>query len=266
MGAGPTLPLRRRREILGWNMIDLHCHLLPGIDDGPETLDQALELARLAVTNGIRRVVVTPHIQPGCWDNDRQGIERVWNTFREALARHGIPLELGMAAEVRVCAEMMGLLAENRIPFLGEYQGKRVLLLEFPHDQIPVGTDKLVRWLLRREILPMIAHPERNKAVIRDFSRIFPYVDMGCLFQVTAGSLVGRFGPFAEERALQFLEEGWITILASDAHNVKYRPPNLLDGRDVVARLVGIEAARRLVEETPATIVGLTPACPAEAA
>jgi protein-tyrosine phosphatase len=248
-------------------VIDLHCHLLPGIDDGPETLEEALDLARLAVANGIRRAVVTPHIQPGCWDNDRRSIERVWGTFLEAVARYGLPLELGMAAEVRLCAEMIGLLAEDRIPFLGEYRGKRVLLLEFPHDQIPVGTEKFVRWLLRQDIQPMIAHPERNKAVIRDFSRIFPYVDMDCLFQVTSGSLVGRFGPFAEERALQFLEEGWITVLASDAHNARHRPPELRDGRDLVARLAGVEMARRLVEETPAAIVGLLPLpSPAEAA
>jgi protein-tyrosine phosphatase len=239
-------------------MIDLHCHLLPAIDDGPETLAQALELARLAAASGIRRSVVTPHIQPGCWDNDQAGIERAFLAFEAELEREAIPLELGMAAEVRVCAEIMSLLAQDRIPFLGEYRGKRVILLEFPHEQIPAGTDALVRWLMKRDILPMIAHPERNKAVIRDFSKIFPYVEMGCLFQVTAGALAGQFGERCEERALQFLEEGWITVVASDAHNVKHRPPNLGDGRDVVERVAGAEMARKLVVDNPSEILGLS--------
>lgn len=238
-------------------MIDLHCHLLPAIDDGPESLAQALELARLAADSGIRRSVVTPHIQPGCWDNDQAGIERVFRAFQAELEREGIPLEVGMAAEVRVCAEIMSLLAQDRIPFLGEYRGKRVMLLEFPHEQIPAGTDALVRWLMKRDILPMIAHPERNKAVLRDFSKIFPYVEMECLFQVTAGSLAGQFGERCEERALQFLEEGWITVLASDAHNVKHRPPNLEEGREAVERVAGPEVARKLVVDNPSEILGL---------
>lgn len=240
-------------------MIDLHCHLLPGIDDGPADLAQALDLARLAVAGGVSHAVVTPHVHPGCWNNERSGIERAWRSFQEALDKSGIPLTLGMAAEVRVCAELMGLLAEERIPFLGEYRGKRVLLLEFPHETIPVGSESLVRWLLKRDILPMIAHPERNKTVIRDFSRILPFVEMGCLFQVTAASLTGQFGAFAEEGARRMLENEWISILASDAHNVQHRPPNLGDGRDAAARLAGEEYAARLVHGMPAEIVGVSP-------
>lgn len=238
-------------------MIDLHCHILPGIDDGPPDYAQALELARLAVFNGIHHAIATPHIHPGTWDNERSGIKHVWRSFQMELERNEIPLTIGMAAEVRVCGELMALLAANRIPFLGTYRGMRVILLEFPHEHIPVGSDALVKWLLKRNILPMIAHPERNKAVIRDLMKIVPFVEMGCLLQVTAGSLAGQFGEFAELRARQMLENGWITVLASDAHNVRHRPPNLADGRDAAAELAGAEMACRLVYDMPAEILGL---------
>lgn len=237
-------------------MIDLHCHLLPGIDDGPETLQEALDLARSAVAGGIRRAVVTPHIHPGRWDNDFANIRAAYESFKFELKRHGISLKLDMAAEVRVCAEILPLLVENRLPFLGHYQQRRVLLLEFPHSHIPPGSDQLMRWLAKQGIQPMIAHPERNKEVIGKFSRIYPYVELGCLFQVTSASLAGQFGPAAQERAWEMWEAGWITVLASDAHNIKHRPPNLDSGRDAIARLAGEEAAWRLVRERPAQILG----------
>ncbi len=239
-------------------MIDLHCHLLPGIDDGPVTLDEALALARTAVANGIRKSVVTPHIQPGMYDNERENIAVSVESFRKAVNEAGIPLEIGMAAEVRIGAEILGMVAEERIPYLGSWQGQKVLLLELPHSHIPPGSDKLVKWLLDRGIRPMIAHPERNKDIIRDFNRIAPFVQLGCLFQITAGSVAGDFGPYARERAEQFLHNGWVTILASDAHNLGARPPRLDHGRDAAARIVGEEAAWGMVREVPEKIIEAT--------
>lgn len=236
-------------------MIDLHCHILPGIDDGPETMDEALELARMVVARGITHSVVTPHIQPGTWDNDRRIIQKTYEQFREALAQAGIDLKLGMAAEVRVCGEIMPLFMQEQLPFLGEWEGSRVMLLELPHGGIPVGTDKLVQWLIQRDVLPMIAHPERNKAIMRDLDKIEPFVDMGCLFQVTAGSLAGQFGGQAQDRAQAIIEEGWATILASDAHNRQHRPPNLDEGRAAAVRFLGEEVAQELVYDAPLKLV-----------
>ena len=114
-------------------MIDLHCHLLPGIDDGPQTLDESLQLARIAVKNGITHSVVTPHILPGRYDNDSDSIAAVFERFREALRVEQIPLQVAMAAEVRLDPEIIGMIAENRVPFLGEINGYKIILLEFPH-------------------------------------------------------------------------------------------------------------------------------------
>lgn len=236
-------------------MIDIHCHLLPGIDDGPDTLAQALDLCRLAVANGITHAVVTPHIHPGRYENEASNIAEGLAALRLALQEASIPLQLGMAAEVRVSPEIMPLILQNRVPFHGEWKGKRVMLMEFPHSQIPAGSDRLVAWLLKQNVLPLIAHPERNKDVMRQFSKLHPFIEMGCLFQVTAGALAGRFGDMAEQRAREIIEGGWATVLASDAHNVGARPPELREGVAAAARLIGEPAALALVTERPWSLV-----------
>jgi len=143
-------------------MIDLHCHLLPGIDDGPESLDEAIGLAAHAVKSGITYAVVTPHVHIGRYENDLPSIRRDLAKFQAELDSLKIPLRLGLGGEVRLGAEVMDLVAESRIPFLGERDGYRIMLLEFPHGHIPVGADKFVAWLLKNRIRPLIAHPERN--------------------------------------------------------------------------------------------------------
>lgn len=235
-------------------MIDLHCHLFPSVDDGPGAMAEALELARIAVDNGIRRAVVTPHIHPGQYDNDFASIEAAWRGFSAALADHGIALEVSFAAEVRLDIEILPMVEAGRIPFLGEVDGFRILLLEFPHGNIPVGSDRLVRWLLDRKIRPVIAHPERNKDVMRDPERLAPFVSMGCWTQVTSGSLAGMFGPLVEACGLDLLERGWVTLIASDAHNRQVRVPALEPGRAVAARIVGEQESWQLVRDRPAAI------------
>ena len=236
-------------------MIDLHCHLLPGIDDGPATLDEALAMARLAVANGITEARVTPHVHVGRWDNDLPGIEKAVEAYRVELALAGIPLKLGFAAEVRLAYEVLPLIEAGRVPFLGELDGYKIMLLEFPHGHVPVGSDKFVAWLLKRNIRPMIAHPERNKEIMRHSSRLRPFVLEGCLIQLTADAVAGEFGEVCEARAIEFLENGWVTVLASDAHDVDTRPPRMAPGLEVASAILGAEAAQRLVDETPRRIV-----------
>lgn len=236
-------------------MIDLHCHLLPGIDDGPETLDEALAMARLAVANGITEAHVTPHIHLGRWDNELAGIGKAVAAHRIDLARAGIPLKLGFAAEVRLAYEVMPLIEAGRVPFLGELDGFKVLLLELPHSHVPVGSDRFVAWLLERGIRPMIAHPERNKDIMRDSAKLRPFVLAGCLLQLTADAVAGEFGEVCEARAIEFLENGWVTVLATDAHDTESRPPRLAPGLTVASRILGREAAQNLVDATPRRIV-----------
>jgi protein-tyrosine phosphatase len=236
-------------------MIDIHCHLLPGIDDGPADLDTALEMARIATANGITRSVLTPHIHVGRYQNQRESIETDLKKFSMALKKAGIALDVRAAAEVRLMPEIQQMVENEQIPFLGEYQGKQVMLLEFPHENIPPGSDKLVEWLLARDIRPMIAHPERNKDVMRVGEKINHFVSAGCLLQLTASSVAGYFGPAARQRSNELLEQGWVTILASDAHNLEFRPPELEAGRKAAAQIIGEEEADKLVNDNPWSIV-----------
>jgi len=232
-------------------MIDLHCHLFPGIDDGPRELSDSIELTKLAVENGITHAVVTPHITPGRYDNDLFSISTAYQAFKQALIDYEIKLNIGMAAEVRLGPEIFTLFDEERLPFLGEFEGRKVLLLEFPHDHIPPGSDKMVKWLFDHNIVPMIAHPERNRDIIRKISKLQPFVETGCLLQITASSLVGNSGPQAEQCAMTILEKGWVTILASDAHNLHKRLPEIEPGRAVVEEILGKEASWKMVRDIP---------------
>lgn len=232
-------------------MIDLHSHLLPGIDDGAPDLETALALARVAVQDGITHLVCTPHIHPGRYDNTPASIAAARETLVAGLKAENIALQISAAAEVRFGMELMVGIGQGQIPFLGEWQGKKVLLLEFPHSEVPFGAERLTSWLLQRNIVPMIAHPERNKGIMRSPSKLKPFLDQGCLLQVTASSVAGGFGPAAEEIAQALLQEGVVTILASDAHNLEHRPPILSEGLECAAQLIGESQAEQLVRGTP---------------
>ena len=235
-------------------MYDLHCHLLPGIDDGAENDAQALALARAAVAAGITHSVLTPHFHPGRYENEFADVQTRAASFRRLLEKEGVPLAVGIAGEVRAGPEAMELLMRGTLPLLGDWQGMPVVLLEFPHGQLPVGSEKLIAWMIRNGVRPLVAHPERNKDILRDFDRVAPLVAEGALLQVTADSVSGGFGPFAKQRSIELLERGWVTILASDAHNLEHRPPRLEAGRAAAAEIVGEEESWRMVRDRPRAI------------
>lgn len=235
-------------------MIDVHCHLLPGIDDGAATLDDALTLARHAVASGIKKAILTPHYVPGRFENTLASIRENALQFRADLAAHDIALEIGFAAEVHVSEEVLILEENGALPVLGKVDGCRILLLEMPDGHIPSGTEKLVAWLLARKIRPLIAHPERNKEVMRNVDKIGRFVEMGCWLQLTGGSISGVFGPTCQQRSRQLLERGWVTVIASDAHNMSARKPELEPARLAAEDIVGEAESWRLVRERPGMI------------
>lgn len=235
-------------------MIDLHCHLLPGVDDGPRTLDEALALARALLDDGVTLATATPHVHPGRYENRRASIEQAASALREALACAGLPLALACAGEVRMTPEVMPLIDAGEVPFLGECDGCRTLLLEWPDGQIPLGMDDFARWLARRRIRPVIAHPERNRAVMAQPERLERLVDAGCYLQITAGSLVGGFGARAQATATRLLDAGWVHAIASDAHNLGARRPMMRRARDVLRQRYGDGPAERLTEQGPAAL------------
>lgn len=238
-------------------MIDLHCHFLPGIDDGPETLAQALELARAAVDDGITHSVLTSHVDPERYTNQLSNLEVAITDFSRALVQANIPLEVRLGCEARLCPELIDLISDNQIPFLGEVDGWRILLLEFPHQMIPVGSNRFIYHLLKQKIRPLIAHPERNKAIMAQPDKIQEFTDAGCWLQFTAGSLAGRFGNQAQQVAFQLIEEGFHCIAATDAHNLNNRPPRLSEGREALSQRYGPAVAQSMVVDRPRQIYGV---------
>ncbi len=238
-------------------MIDVHCHLLPGIDDGAQSLEDALALARACVATGVTHVFATPHVYPGRWENRRSTIVGQYELFKRALSVFRIPLVLGMAGEVRLSADVLELLGDDELPFLGECDGLKTMLLELPDGGIPVGADRLVRHLVDQRIRPLIVHPERNKAVMDDVERIRPFVEMGCALQLTAASVIGEFGPAALRASEKLLDEGWATLIASDAHNLRGRPPRMDAARERLAARRGEDVADELTRRAPARLAGL---------
>ncbi|MFA6204126.1 MAG: CpsB/CapC family capsule biosynthesis tyrosine phosphatase [Gallionella sp.] len=238
-------------------MIDLHCHYLPGIDDGAASMAESLDLARASVADGITHAAMTPHIHPGRYENIRSTVVAATGQFRQALQQAGIPLQIYPAGEVRLSSDVIELLEQDELPFLGTLHGYRILLLEFPYGQLPVGTDKLARWLMAQKIRPLIAHPERNKVIMENIEKLRPFIDMGCLVQVTAASLTGGFGAAAQACAAALLERRWVSVVASDAHNLLHRGPVMTAARDFVAGLYGRELADELTLAMPAKILGV---------
>jgi protein-tyrosine phosphatase len=232
-------------------MIDIHSHILPGIDDGARSLDEALSMLRMAIEQGVTTQVLTPHIHMGRFDNTKQDIEERFKVFSEQVNAANLPIKLLLGAELRIGPEIMALVAADAIPCLGEVEGKKTFLLEFPRNEIPFGSDNLVRWLLAKNYLPVIVHPERNSTFLHHREKLKVFIDLGCPLQITASSLSGKFGAEAQQMAEELLVAGEVSVIASDCHNLKGRSPDLLAGYEHAKSLTGQVAAQKLVLANP---------------
>jgi len=235
-------------------MIDLHCHLLPGIDDGPKSIKESLAMARHAANAGIAKIVATPHITPGRYDNSLASIQPVFEKLKAAIKEQAIPIEISFAAEIRFDSIIIDMVNNDILPILGEYEGERIILLEFPHTHIPPGCEDLIRWLADKGVRVMIAHPERNGSVLGNIEIMTSFIKMGCLLQITGGALTGVFKEGPRECAVELLKRGWVSIIASDAHSIHARCPELEPARQEAAKIVGEEDASDMVISRPASI------------
>lgn len=233
-------------------MIDLHCHLLPGIDDGPTEIELSLRMARAAVEDGISTIACTPHIYPGLYENDAAVIQKAIADLRVELARADIPLTLVAGADTHLAPDMLEGLRSGRIPTLA---GSRYFLFEPPHHVAPARIEDMVFDLLTAGYVPVVTHPERLTWIEQNYA-IFPRMfKSGAWMQITAGSLTGRFGKRPKYWAERMLEERMVHILATDAHNMSRRGPWLAEGRDAAAKRLGSDEALRLVQTRPRGIL-----------
>lgn len=233
-------------------MIDLHSHILPGCDDGARDLDTAIAMARIAERDGVRIMACTPHIMPGLYHNEAEGIRARVAQLQKALMQEGIGLKLAMGADVHVAPDLVEKLRAGVVPTLN---GSRYFLLEPPHEVVPPNFEKLVQRLLEAGYVPILTHPERLTWAASRYDIIDRVNRAGCLIQITASSLLGGFGTRAQELAQRMLDEGRVDILASDAHGDQGRVPGLSRARAFVAERHGTELADMLVVRKPAQIL-----------
>jgi protein-tyrosine phosphatase len=233
-------------------MIDLHCHLLPGIDDGPPDLETSLRMARLAVADGITVVACTPHILPGLYENTGPKIREALETFRVCIARADILLRLVAGADVHVSPDLGDGLRSGRVLTLND---SRYLLYEPPHHVPSPQLEAHAFSLQAAGYVPIVTHPERLSWIESHYDIFRRLAQRGVWMQLTAGSVVGRFGRRPRYWAERMLDEGLCQILATDAHDPVRRAPRLAEARDAVARRLGDRLAIEMVETRPQAVL-----------
>ncbi|OCT10693.1 tyrosine protein phosphatase [Paenibacillus pectinilyticus] len=201
-------------------MIDIHSHILPELDDGASDLEESVQMARQAVKQGIHTVIATPHHENGRFTNDANFVEQQVHAFQEELDRRDIPLRIHSGQEIRVYRGLIDDVETNRTSTL---DGTRYMLLEFPSDRISSGIHDLLHELQLMDIVPIIAHPERNREIAEDPKKLLELVQLGALTQVTAHSLLGHFGKSIQSFTFELCKNNLTHFVSSDAHNTSNR-------------------------------------------
>jgi protein-tyrosine phosphatase len=232
-------------------MIDTHCHLLPGLDDGPESVNGSLALARRLVEDGVSLVLCTPHFSRAFPTRHVDTVDR-FTALRSALGEASVPLHVELAAEVGPALAVSTPVEElQRRAVAGRY-----LVVEVLPDS-PVGLfDAVADRLEESGLVPIFAHPERCRAVQRHPTLVEDARDRGALVQIVAPSLVQRWGRGVASAAWGLLGAGWVDLLGSDAHGVRRRGVHLAEAVELVEERFGAEIASDLVRRNPARVLG----------
>ena len=233
-------------------MIDIHCHILPGLDDGPELLEEAVGMCRAAVADGVTCMVATPHFKPGTFDFTGPQVSKAIHALTEAVRQIGMDIRILPGAEVTVSPEMSANLTTGGFLTLNR---NRYFLVEFSPVSVPAGWDAFLLSFLNKGLVPIIAHPERNAWFIQHPEALASAVQSGVKLQITAMSLTGAFGMEARDMSLRLLRQNLVHVMASDGHSVDFRPPHLSEAVHLAADVVGREQAEALVTTHPLAII-----------
>lgn len=229
-------------------MIDIHSHIVWGLDDGAASIEDSLAMLSTAWQDGITDIVATPHSNAEY--NFHPALLR---RRREELAGHeGTPV-IHLGCEFQLNSDNISSLLDS--PSSYTVNAGQYLLLEFPDLHIGRHTESILRQLLDAGIVPIVAHPERNPLLQRDLDRLESWIELGCLAQVTARSITGGFGGAANSAALRLLDRGLVHVVASDAHDNEYRPPTLSAAYQDVRARFGEDVAELLFTDNPRGIV-----------
>jgi protein-tyrosine phosphatase len=233
-------------------MIDIHSHILSGFDDGADSIEVSLEMARRSREDGITRLVATPHVLEEGFSELKKKVGDGVATLRDALAKESIQIDILPGAELNISSALLPQPEEVReltLGFLGKY-----VLLELPLQEMPRYTHELVFKLLLKGLIPILAHPERNLTVMERTEELLELVGKGSLVQVNAGSITGKYGERVRNAAELILRNRIVHFIASDAHSLGNRPPGLSDALERARQLIGDDAGP-LVEENPSAVL-----------
>ncbi len=233
--------------------VDIHCHILPGIDDGPQTIEESLDLAREAVDNGVTDIIATPHYKPFLFEFSSEDCARARTQLQAGLQEAGIPISIHLGAEILLDRDVLPRnLLSGEAPTLAD---SKYVLLEFPFVALPLYAHDLVFEIICAGFKPILAHPERNATIQGHPEKLEPFRESGCLTQINSTSLTGRLGRSSRKTAVELLKRGSVDIIASDAHLADDRGPNLKEAVAIAAKHVGQEAAEKMITETPQRIL-----------
>ena len=233
--------------------VDIHCHCLAGVDDGPATMAEALALCRGLTDDGVSVVVATPH-QLGRFSdcNEASQIRDAVSALNEQLRCNEIPLSVMPGADVRVDERICQLLDADRILTLAD--GGKYILLELPHD-IFINIEPLLVGLASMGIQAIISHPERHRVLAKQPNLLLNWLAGGVYLQVTAGSLLGEFGPGVQKAAWHFMASGWVSFVATDAHDLYGRRPLMRAAFERISTRLGKAVARQVCIKNPLRVL-----------
>ncbi|UOQ50318.1 tyrosine protein phosphatase [Gracilibacillus caseinilyticus] len=235
-------------------MIDIHCHILPGIDDGAKHTEESVQMAKIAVSQGITTIIATPHHLNGSYDNYKDDIISAVDQLNTRLQEEAIPLTILPGQETRINGDMVTDLEEGNLLPLNENSG--YLFVELPSNHVPRYTTQLMFDLQLQGIKPIIVHPERNKEIMENPNILYDLVSNGTLTQLTAASIAGKFGKKIKKLSLQLIEANLTHFIASDAHNTRTRGFVMHDAHTVIKDEFGTDVLYWLMENAQYMVNG----------
>ena len=237
-------------------MIDIHCHILPGIDDGAQTIEDSVLMAREAVSEGIHTIIATPHHKNNQYSNEKNSILTKVTDLNKHLESEGIPLTILPGQENRIYGEIIeDYLSGGKILPLAETS---YLFIEFPSGSVPNYAERLFYELQTEGLIPIIVHPERNQEIIENPDLLYKFVNSGALTQVTAGSVCGYFGKNIKKFSRQLIEANLTHFIASDAHNVQNRSFKMVEAFEQVEKSYGMDMVYLFRENAELLVRGET--------
>lgn len=235
-------------------LVDIHCHILPGIDDGSKDWDTSIKLAKAAVKDGVTHAICTPHTLNGRYTNHKDDIIWLTDLYQKKLDEAKVPLTVFPGQEVRLSGDLIDALDNDDILFCDE--DGTYMLLEFPSEDVPTYAQDTIFKIMQRGVTPIIVHPERNKKILEEPTVLQELIEQGCLVQITASSYMGTFGKKIEEISRKFIEAGQCACFASDAHDLPKRQYQYSEALKKLSKEFGSDLAQQYQDNARAFVNG----------